>query len=43
MIFAPSFRSWFMIGMDQASLISSVFGLKAKPRIAMCLPCRGVL
>jgi len=37
-MFAPSFRSWFMIGMDRTSLMSSVFGLKARPRIAILFP-----
>jgi len=35
---APSFRSWFIIGIETASLMSSVFGLKAKPRTAILLP-----
>jgi len=34
---APSFRSWFIIGMDLASLMSSVLGLKASPRMAIFL------
>jgi len=33
-----SFNSWFMRGMDRASLMSSVSGLKAKPRMAIFLP-----
>lgn len=39
-IFAPSLRSWFMIGMDLASRMSSVFGLKDKPKMAMFLLLR---
>ena len=35
---APSLRSWFMIGIETASLMSSVFGLKAKPRTPILLP-----
>jgi len=35
---APSVRSWFMIGIETASLMSSVFGLKAKPRTPILLP-----
>lgn len=35
---APSFRNWFIMGMDLASLMSSVSGLKAKPRMAILLP-----
>jgi len=37
-IFAPRFRSWFIIGIDRAWRMSSVFGLKAKPRMAILLP-----
>lgn len=39
---APSVRSWFMIGMDLASLMSSVSGLKARPRTAILLPFSSV-
>ena len=35
---APSLRSWFIIGIETASRMSSVFGLKAKPRTAILLP-----
>ena len=35
MIFAPSFMSWFIIGMDRASLMSSVFSLNDRPRMAI--------
>lgn len=38
--FAPSFMSWLMIGMDLASRMSLVFGLKDKPRMAIRLSCR---
>lgn len=37
---APSASSWFMMGMALASLMSSVSGLKAKPRMAMFLSFR---
>ena len=37
MIFASSFRRWVIIGIDLAWRMSSVFGLKAKPRMAICL------
>jgi len=38
MMDAPSFRSFLIIFMETAFLTSSVFGLKAKPRMAMRLP-----
>jgi hypothetical protein len=37
-IFAPSLRSWFIIFVDRASLMSSLSGLKLKPRMAIVLP-----
>ena len=36
-MFAPCLRSWFIICRDTASRMSSVFGLKARPRMAMFL------
>ena len=42
-MFASWFRSWFMIGMDWASLTSPVFGLNDKPRMAIRFHCRRVL
>lgn len=38
MTFALSLRSWFMIGIETASLMSLVSGLKAKPRTPILLP-----
>lgn len=39
MMLAPSFSSWFIMGMDLASLMSSVLGLNDIPNMANQLIC----